>query len=327
LNNLITACFEKWEFEDINKEIAIPILAAICLYRIDFGIHMKEQSNHNFTNSEKVAEAYLLENLSENNFLYYVKAHKDSISHFFVTLNYLSFSEPQKDRLPRSTSYSDKGSISALLKISYDHEFHEDWIIWKANWKFLNESIQLFDQGDELIVANNQESGSYSLLMKGKDDSVTNIADLGTGSHRLINLIFSLLNINGTPDFDRNYFDPRILHVEEPEANLHPAFASKLADLFVNAAKSFNTQFIIETHSEYLIRKLQYLTAKKEIKPEDTVIYYFYPPDHPDVVSGREPQVKKINILSDGRLSAPFGEGFFDESARLMIDLMNLNAN
>jgi predicted ATPase len=91
--------------------------------------------------------------------------------------------------------------------------------------------------------------------------------------------------------------------------------------MFIDAARTFNIQFIIETHSEYLIRKLQYLTAKGEIKPEDTVIYYFYPPD--DVPPGEE-QVKRIDIQEDGSLTDDFGRGFFDEADNLAIDLYTL---
>ncbi len=170
-----------------------------------------------------------------------------------------------------------------------------------------------------------------------KDEKSLSIADLGYGVYKLIHLLLIIAGENLSSIEDgltflesfcvKGIYDDqkRRLHlVEEPESNLHPALQSKLADLFVDAAKNFDTQFIIETHSEYLIRKLQYLTAKGEIKPEDTVIYYFYPPDHPDVVSGREPQVKKINILPDGSLSGEFGSGFFDEADNIALELFLL---
>jgi predicted ATPase len=76
---------------------------------------------------------------------------------------------------------------------------------------------------------------------------------------------------------------------------------------------------VAETHSEYLVRKLQYLVSKGEIRPQDVVIYYFYPPD--EVPEGRN-QVERINIQSDGRLDNEFGSGFFDESAKLMMSLL-----
>ncbi|WP_374756318.1 DUF3696 domain-containing protein [Dyadobacter psychrotolerans] len=80
-------------------------------------------------------------------------------------------------------------------------------------------------------------------------------------------------------------------------------------------------QFIVETHSEYLIRKLQYLTAKKQVKPSDSVIYYFHDPNN---VPKGEKQVKKIEILEDGSLSDDFGPGFFDEAANWELELIRL---
>lgn len=94
--------------------------------------------------------------------------------------------------------------------------------------------------------------------------------------------------------------------------------------MFIDAAETFGIQFIIETHSEYLIRKLQVQTAKEVLKPEDTQIYYFY---NPNEIPKDEKQIVPINILSDGRLNRPFGSGFLDESANLMMEIVNLNLN
>lgn len=119
-------------------------------------------------------------------------------------------------------------------------------------------------------------------------------------------------------------FDYITILIEEPETNLHPSFQSKLADLLIDASKKFNIQFIIETHSEYLIRKIQFLTAKKVIKPADTQIYYFY---EPDKIPDNEQQVKKIEINEAGNLSDDFGRGFFDEADNIAINIFNMTKN
>ena len=121
----------------------------------------------------------------------------------------------------------------------------------------------------------------------------------------------------------------KIVLLEEPESNLHPKFQSMLADMILEAAtatrkNTMGIQFIIETHSEYLIRKLQYLTAKgEELTPNDTIIYYFNDPDETKRPKG-EKQVKKITILEDGSLSDDFGPGFYDEAANLAMSLFDL---
>jgi predicted ATPase len=102
---------------------------------------------------------------------------------------------------------------------------------------------------------------------------------------------------------------------------LHPNFQSKLADLFCKALKKFKKQYIIESHSEYMIRKFQFLVAKGELKKEDIVIYYF---NDPRMINEGESQIKRINFLEDGSLSSDFGSGFFDEATNWKYELMKL---
>ena len=146
-----------------------------------------------------------------------------------------------------------------------------------------------------------------------------NLADIGFGMTQLIPILLQVA-IVAQSDLEKkkNNADLRpIIYLEEPESNLHPKFQSKIADLAVYIYKNFYIQLIIETHSEYLIRKLQYLTANKTILTNyQTSIYYFYHPEEERPVG--EPQIKKIKIQEDGRLSSPFGSGFYDESTRLM---------
>ena len=159
------------------------------------------------------------------------------------------------------------------------------------------------------------------------------LVDLGFGVSQLVAILLSIYKYSNRTKMDdfndffenlgnRNKFKD-ILIFEEPEANLHPAFQSNLADLF-SESKSFGLQFIIETHSEYMIRKFQYLVAKGELKKEDVVIYYFNDPNN---VPKGEKQVKKIEIQEDGSLSDDFGAGFFDEAANWELELLRLKKN
>jgi predicted ATPase len=94
---------------------------------------------------------------------------------------------------------------------------------------------------------------------------------------------------------------------------------SMLAEILVDAYTNYNVHFIIETHSEYIIRKLQLLVANKEVKNSDISLLYVYDEKNKP---GYEPQVKKIGIRKDGMLNGNFGEGFFDEADMLSMFLL-----
>jgi predicted ATPase len=171
------------------------------------------------------------------------------------------------------------------------------------------------------------------------------LSDLGFGYSQLIPIILKIATITATHNniewksekewtkkrqSDQSLFEMFgterniTLIIEEPEANLHPNLQSKLADVFVATVNFYPyINFIIETHSEYLIRKLQFLTANKQIGTDKSIIYYFNADKY---VTANEPKVKPIEIRENGNLSDTFGPGFYDEAAQLQFSIMKLNA-
>lgn len=216
---------------------------------------------------------------------------------------------------------------------SYNPEFIKTKA--KREFVFTNDMINsLFSLGQHVLFLPNNHLGNYELFLHTYDDKLINIADLGYGVSNLITLLlsidiaaadyqgtqFSFTRVKGEKESRKvlskeHKFSEKLILIEEPELNLHPNFQAKLADLFSTAYKKMGIHFIIETHSEYFIRKLQYLTAKKEISPADTSVYYF---DNPAKVPVGEKQIRKIDILENGRLSSNFGTGFLDEAAILL---------
>lgn len=152
---------------------------------------------------------------------------------------------------------------------------------------------------------------------------------LGRGTQQVVILITALLNrfprisANGR---NRNAgFEGNINYMyflQEPETSLHPKYQSKLADLFIEAIKNSDRILFVETHSEFLIRKLQYLVAKKEIRNEDIQLVYFE-----EVLKTSESgKIREIPIRKDGFLLDQFGPGFFDESAKWTFELFKLQS-
>lgn len=197
----------------------------------------------------------------------------------------------------------------------YQNNFVNKWI--KAFTYTDNSGYEIKRVGNELKIYFN--------------DSKTSIDSYGKGLQELIYLIFNIAK--QTKDKES------IMLIVEPEAHLHPNFQSLLADMFVDAAKEFNIKFIIESHSEYLLRKLQYLTINKEIRNGevfsseinedgnlieihvfgDVIINYFE--NNSDTNSTN---INQIYIDKYGNLSDNLGEGFTDHTPKLMIDILKL---
>ena len=72
------------------------------------------------------------------------------------------------------------------------------------------------------------------------------------------------------------YYAPEgsILILEQPEAHLHPKVQTELADVLIDVVKNRNLQIILESHSEYLLSRLQRRIAEKKIAAADTALYF-----------------------------------------------------
>ena len=111
----------------------------------------------------------------------------------------------------------------------------------------------------------------------------------------------------------------KLILLEEPETNLHPKLQSLISDFLLDAVNKFEVRFIIETHSEYIIRKTQLLVGNKQLKKSDTVIYYFNYSE-----KDSNDKITKININENGALSDQFGDGFYDEATNLKLELLKM---
>lgn len=93
--------------------------------------------------------------------------------------------------------------------------------------------------------------------------------------------------------------------IEEPEIHLHPRaqgeLGSFLADLYERGVHT-----LVETHSEYLVLRLQQYVAQGRIPPSDISIIYVYPADSGKVA-------KHLSIDENGVFTEEWPEGFFPE--------------
>lgn len=73
-----------------------------------------------------------------------------------------------------------------------------------------------------------------------------------------------------------------IVIFEQPEIHLHPRGQADLADIFVDAIRAREDgteracQFIVESHSEHFLRRLQRRIAEEAIAPDEAALYFVH---------------------------------------------------
>ncbi|TAH31054.1 MAG: DUF3696 domain-containing protein [Cytophagales bacterium] len=193
--------------------------------------------------------------------------------------------------------------------------------------KFLQKWIKEFEIADK-VEFEKIAGGIATQVIFIKNGAKYPLADLGYGVTQYLPLLLKIalqITTESSNDRMRTPFREKPLKktiiLEEPETNLHPKLQSRLADMILDALQNFEIKFIIETHSEYFIRRLQILTAEKKANSDEIALYYFY---EPHKIPQGQKQVERINILPDGNLDNDFGSGFFDEATNMKFELLKL---
>lgn len=197
---------------------------------------------------------------------------------------------------------------------SGDDEFSliEDWLDEFGIGKSLkvipyngdNYRVVIFDDDNPEITSDKR---------KGYPGGI-DLADKGMGSIQLVVLLLRLSTLI------RRYKGKHLtILLEEPEQNLHPAIQSQLADLLNTISLDYGVRFIVETHSEYLVRHIQVLAAKYFKKGVQNIPFkVFY-------ITGKNSHpYDDMGFQRNGKFVNSFGPGFFnvaDDAAMELFDL------
>lgn len=216
-------------------------------------------------------------------------------------INYISSFRLNPDRTLLEQSRSE-------FKVGGRGEGYLDQIIYWETYekeKFLNLVKQLKDlKLLNTIKSNRLEGGRYEIRIKPNSKGVfSSLTDVGFGISQFLPLIVA----------DTQLPDNSTLFVSQPEIHLHPSIQSKFGEYVANQVKSSDKNYVLETHSEYLINRLRLAIVEGYIAEEDVKLYHLENKNN-------EAIVHPVKLTKTGEIiGAP--QDFFDT---YMIDTMNI---
>lgn len=192
----------------------------------------------------------------------------------------------------------------------YDPPISKDPILNSTDYTIKKDELNfnLLDIDKDLKICLNNEIGKIELVDLNSNKSIV-LANEFSGIQQILPVLIQLF-LNPKDNF---------ILIEQPELHLHPKLQSKLAEVFAVNSHS-NNNFLIETHSEHLIKKFQILIAKGKLERNKLNILY--------IDSKKEKMNCKQMILGDnGFFTEPWPDGFFDESMNLNYELLTVRKN
>ena len=195
-----------------------------------------------------------------------------------------------------SLSFSGVKGEFTLIRLHHQPELLQKVNEWFEKFE-INLKLEVETLGTAEIVG---EHISMILTDKNTDTRVT-LPDVGFGVNQVLPII-----IEGV-DFLSDDSD-KILCVEQPEIHIHPRLQAHLADLMIETTKAEGSkQWIVETHSELLILRLQRRIKEGKINSKDVSVLYVRPQGSDGST------IQQLRLDESGDFIDHWPDGFFEE--------------
>lgn len=172
----------------------------------------------------------------------------------------------------------------------------------------VNDWFKRFDIPYHLSIKELEDEITGAIIVMSLEDQRTNVtvapSDVGFGIGQLLPILVEGL-----------VADDRIICVEQPEIHLHPRLQANLADFFIETAgvamrdenrRTNANQWIVETHSEALILRIQKHVRAGKLKADSVSVLYVEPGAQGSTIS-------QLRLDDDGEFIDSWPHGFFEE--------------
>ena len=196
--------------------------------------------------------------------------------------------------------------------ISKNSVFRNGFLNSKRMWRDFYENKDIRDNVNKWL-SNSDYNLHYRLETKSNSliilDNLLNIQvhprDIGLGVSQVLPILHAAYGSKETKIF-----------IEQPELHLHPKLQSELADEFIKSMHDNKNEFMIETHSEYLLLRMMKRMRqtsegtlpdeKLKLTPDDICLLYVDSDENSTFVL-------ELELDDDGALLDPWPGGFFEE--------------
>lgn len=220
----------------------------------------KKASNLQFKSIDAIYQINSLKFLKAQSILANICGLLDSIND---NLNYIDSFRV----LPERTYYKEVIPDEKIGK--YGENFVQQIVEWENHdsleYHNLNEILRELGLLHE-IKTRKFKGGRIELRAKTKRSRVeTSLLDVGFGVSQLLPILVADLQLpKGST-----------LIISQPEMHLHPSVQASLANYFIAKVNDEKKNYILETHSEYLIHRLRKNIVRNVLKQDDIKTFYF----------------------------------------------------
>jgi len=172
-------------------------------------------------------------------------------------------------------------SANSRTKRKEGKEGGKGWLVEKvSDW------LKKMGIAEAMVLERQGRSRYFEVVIEGEGRRA-NIMDVGFGVSQVLPMLVLA------------YFVPQgaTIIAEQPEIHLHPRAQVGLAELMTEVARERNVQFLIETHSEHIFRRLQFLIADEQLTSEQCRLYFV------DRAKDRSARLERLEVDEYGRVS------------------------
>lgn len=223
----------------------------------------------------------------------YMNRASDDIGFFFENLTYLGplRSSPKRFYSSDISNYQ-KGQGKKNLGL----ELFNTSVNVKENINVLLRDFAIPYEIDAKDIGDSNTGNLIKIELKDlRNNAIITPKDVGFGIGQVLPIILESMIVNN-----------KTISIEQPEIHLHPKLQAQLADLFIDSALKNNNQWIIETHSESLMLRLQRRIKEKKIDKNLISVLYVD-------VGENGAQVTELPLDDDGDFTIEWPNGFFEE--------------